>query len=170
MRIPLLILPLLLLLTGCRQYYLSVVQEWVDVRYLASTNVGTPDPRQEHPPIGQKLILDWRVPMEIYEKKPEVVLDLILWDHTARQIRFPIKRRMDFASYRLFNEEYEKSGGILTYRAKIVTEDGKIFREWKHQLWVNLITVGEEPLAPAIEPHEQSAPALELHPNPNMGP
>jgi hypothetical protein len=141
----LLAIPLtLLLFTGCRQYYLSVCQEWVDVRYLASTNVSTPDPRQEHPPIGQMLILDWRVPSDIFKKKPEVVLDLVLWDYTAREIRIPIKRRMDFTTYRLFDEDYEKSGGILTYKAKIVTEDGEVFREWKHQLWVNLITVKDD--------------------------
>ena len=109
------------------------------MRYLASTHVGTPDPRQDHPPIGQMLILDWRVPQEVFKKKPEVVLDLILWNYTQRQIRIPIKRQMDFATYRLFNEEYDKTGGILTYKAQIVTEDGNVFREWKHQLWVNLI-------------------------------
>ena len=141
----LLAIPLtLLLFSGCRQYYLSVCQEWVDVRYLASTNVSTPDPRQDHPPIGQMLILDWRVPTDIFKKKPEVVLDLVLWDYTTREIHIPIKKRMDFATYRLFNEDYEKSGGILTYKAKIVTEDGAVFREWKHQLWVNLITVKDE--------------------------
>ncbi len=135
---------LLLPLTGCKQYYLSLCQEWVDARYLASTHIGTPDPRQEHPATGQMLILDWRIPTEIFKKKPEVVLDLILWDYSTRQIRIPIKHRMDFATYRLFNEDYEKTGGILTYKAVIVTEDGKVFREWKHQLWVNLITVSDE--------------------------
>lgn len=134
----------LLLLSGCKQYYLSVNQEWVDARYLASTNVSTPDPRQSHPPIGQMLIVDWRVPADVLKKNPQVVLDLILWDYTTREIKIPIKRRMDFETYRLFNEEYEKSGGILTYRAKIVTEDGDVFREWRHQLWVNLITVKDE--------------------------
>lgn len=139
------------LFSGCRPYYLSICQEWVDVRYLASYQAGTPDPRLAHPPLGQKLILDWRVPKEIYKRNPEVVLDLILWDYTKRQIRFPIKSRMDYATYRLLNEEYEKTGGILTYRASIVTEDGEIFREWKHQLWVNLITIDQETPANAEE-------------------
>jgi hypothetical protein len=116
----------------------------VDVRYLASTHVGTPDPRQDHPPIGQMLILDWRIPKEIYNQKAQIVLDLIFWDHTVRQIRIPMKRRMDFATYKLFNEDYEKTGGILTYKAQIVTQDGKVFREWRHQLWINLISISEE--------------------------
>jgi hypothetical protein len=141
----------LLLLAGCKQYYLCLCQEWVDVRYLASTHVGTPDPRQLNPPLGQKLIIDWRVPGEILQKKPEVVLHLILWDYTTRTVRFPIKRRMDYASYKLINEEYEKSGGILTFKAEIVTEDGQVYREWKHQLWVNLITIDQEMPASAEE-------------------
>jgi hypothetical protein len=142
----------IIFLSGCRQYYLSICQEWVDVRYLASTHVGTPDPRQEHPPIGQMLILDWRISKEVFKKRPEVVLDLILWDYSTRQVRIPIKRRMDFATYRLFNEEYDKTGGILTYKAQIVTQDGKIYREWKHQLWVNLITIDQEtPEATGVE-------------------
>lgn len=138
-----LLLPLFLL-SGCRQYYLSVCQEWVDARYLASTNVSTPDPRQEHPPLGQLLVLDWRIPKEILTKKPEIILDLILWDYTTRQVRIPIKWRMNYATYRLFNEDYEKTGGILTYKAQIVTQDGEVYREWKHQLWVNLIKVGDD--------------------------
>lgn len=141
----LLLLPIsIVFFSGCRQYYLSICQEWVDVRYLASTHVGTPDPRQDRPPIGQMLILDWRIPKEVLKKKSEVILDLILWDYTTRQVKIPIKRRMDFATYRLFNEEYEKTGGILTYKAQIVTQDGRVFREWKHQLWVNLITINQE--------------------------
>jgi hypothetical protein len=152
----LLLLPILMFfLPGCRQYYLSVCQEWIDVRYLASSHVSTPDPRQEHPPVGQKLILDWRVPKEIFNEKPEVVLDLILWDYTTRQVRIPIKRRMDFTTYWLLDEEYEKTGGILTYKATIETETGKIFREWKHQLWVNLITINQES-APAEEKTESA--------------
>jgi hypothetical protein len=136
---------LFLLFPGCSPYYLSVCQEWMDVRYLASNAVNTPDPRQDHPPIGQMLILDWRVPREVFRKKPVVVLDLILWDYTTRQIRIPITRRMDYTTWRLLDADYEKTGGILTYRAEIVTEDGSVFREWKHQLWVNLITIGDQP-------------------------
>ena len=142
-RVLLLFLSLCFLL-GCRPYYLSVCQEWVDTNYLASTHVSTPDPRQEHPPLGQQLILDWRVPKEIFEQKPEVILDLILWDYTTRQVKIPIRHRMDFTTYKLLNEEYEKAGGILTYKARIVTQDGTLFREWRHQLWVNLIKVSDD--------------------------
>lgn len=135
---------LTLFLAGCSQYYLSINQQWIDVRYLASTHAKTPDPRQDHPSIGQMLVLDWRVPKATLKQKPQLVLDLILWDYTTRTVRFPVEKRMDYVTYKLLDEEYEKSGGILTYKAAIVTESGEIFREWKHQLWVNLITIDQE--------------------------
>ena len=135
----------LCVLFGCKPYYLSVCQEWVDASYLASTHVSTPDPRQENPPLGQKLIVDWRIPKEIFDQKPEVILDLILWDYTTRQVKIPIHHRMDFASYKLLGDEYEKAGGILTYKAQIVTQDGTVFRQWRHQLWVNLIQINDQP-------------------------
>ncbi len=131
-------------LTGCSQYYLSIAQQWIDVRYLASTHAKTPDPRQDHPPIGQMLVLDWRVPSEILKKKPQVVLDLIFWDYTTKTVEIPIRKHLDYATFKLLNEDYDKTGGILTYKAKIVTQDGEVFREWKHQLWVNLITLDQD--------------------------
>lgn len=135
---------LLLSLGGCSQYYLSIAQQWIDVRYLASMHAKTPDPRQDHPPLGQMLVLDWRVPSEILKKKPQVVLDLIFWDYTTKTVLIPIKKRFDYTTFKLLNEDYDKTGGILTYKAKIVTEEGEVFREWKHQLWVNLITLDQE--------------------------
>lgn len=116
-------------------------QQWVDVRYLASSHAKTPDFRQENPPVGQILITSWRIPKEILNKHAEVVLEVLFWDYTKKIIHQPIDKKMDFFTFRLLDEEYEKSGGILTYQSKIVTEEGEIFREWKHQLWVELITI-----------------------------
>ena len=141
---PLLLSALLLfglVLGGCQKYYLSVCQQWIDARYLSSTHVNTPDPRQENPPIGQMLAIDWRVPEELLAKKPHIELDLIFWDYTQEQKTYPIHQRMGWATYKLLNEHYDKTGGILTYKAAIVTEDGTVYREWKHQLWVKLITL-----------------------------
>ena len=131
----------LLVLSSCSQYYLSLSQQWIDARYLASTHAHTPDPRQVHPPVGQMVVASWRIPKEVLDKEPEVVLELILWDYTKKTVRFPIDRRMNYATFKLLNEEYEKCGGILTYKGEIVTREGQVFREWKHQLWVDLITV-----------------------------
>ncbi len=51
---------------------------------------------------------------------------------------------MGWVTYQLLNEEYNAVDGILTYKAEIITEDGEVFCDWKHQLWVNLITLKED--------------------------
>ncbi len=140
-----------LLLSGCEKYYVSVAQQWIDVRYLASTHVKTPDPREERPPIGQMMIIDWRVPKELLRKKPHIQLTMIFWNYTEKTICFPIDQRMGWVTYKLLDDEYDQTKGILTYKAEIVGENGSLFREWKHQLWVNLIAVKEEIQLPASE-------------------
>ncbi|HEY2811050.1 MAG TPA: hypothetical protein VGJ00_06665 [Rhabdochlamydiaceae bacterium] len=132
-----------LLGSGCGKYYLSVQQQWIDVNYLASAQINTPDPEKANPPAGQMLIIDWRVPQSLLKQKPQVLLDLIYWDYTTKTIAIPVKGTMNYTTYSLLNQEYEKKGGILTYKAQIVTDEGKVFKESKHQLWVNLINVEE---------------------------
>lgn len=135
---------LLVLLFSCDKYYISVRQMPVNAGYLASTHVGTPDPRQAHPPLGQKLIINWVVPPEVLTQDPKVVLYLVYKDHTEKKISYPILYRNGMEVYSLLNEEFENKKGLLTYRAEIVTQEGEIYKEWKHQLWVNLITLDEE--------------------------
>lgn len=135
---------LALTLVGCQRHYLSVSQQWVDGDYLASSKVKTPDPRKDHPPLGQLLVVDWFIPQEILRQEPHVELDIIFWDYTQKKVILPVDTTLSWGTYRCFNEEYEKTQGILTYKAALVTKTGKVFREWKHQLWVNLIEVDKE--------------------------
>jgi len=145
----------LLLLVGCRKYYVSVSQQWVDARYLASTHVNTPDPRQANPPVGQMVMMDWRVPKAILDKKPYIQLKVIFWNYTEKVLCFPVHQRMGWVTYQLLNEEYNAVDGILTYKAEIITEDGEVFCDWKHQLWVNLITLKEDQGAPVEQLTEE---------------
>lgn len=134
---------LLCLLSGCQKYYVSVNQQWIDARYLASTHVHTPDPRQANPPVGQMLVIDWRIPQKILDQYPYIQLHVIYWNYTEQTLRFPVRERMGWITYKLLNAEYDTTGGILTYRAELFTGKGEIFRDWKHQLWVNLIQIEE---------------------------
>ena len=143
-----LILGVGLVSSSCGKYYLSVQQQWIDINYLASAQINTPDPRKNNPPLGQMLIVDWRVPSYILKQNPRIVIDLIFWDYTTKTVSLPVKGQMDYITYELLNEEYEKTGGILTYKARMVTEGDKTFKESKHQLWVNLITIEDEPRIP----------------------
>lgn len=134
----------LLLLCACEKYDLSVRQLAVDSRWLASSHVGTPDPRLAHPPLGEKLAISWTVPPELLAQEPRVVLHILFWNHTQKEVSYPIHYRTGTKVYSLLDEEFEKTKGLLTYRAQIVTADGHVYKDWKHQLWVNLITLDSE--------------------------
>jgi hypothetical protein len=143
----------MILFSSCQKYYVAVRQVPVGPDYLASVHVNTPDYRKENPPVGQKLVIDWTVPIEVLEKKPHIDLYLFFRNHTEKKVSYPIELRNDSVVYSLLNDEYKNSKGLLTYRAEIVTDDGTVYREWKHQLWVKLLTVEsiETPKAESLE-------------------
>ncbi len=109
--------------------------------YLASTHVKTPDPRQACPPHGQKVILSWTVPRRILAKDPQILFHVIYNNHTEKTFVYPIRTRTGTEVYSLLDHEFNETKGLLTYRADIVTPDCEVFRSWKHQLWVKLITL-----------------------------
>lgn len=138
-------------LTGCHHSGLLVHQQNVNSNYLASTHIKSPDPRQHCPPLGKMVIIEWWVPKKILACDPKIVLDLVFWNFTKKIVEFPMKGRIGYCTYELLNEEFAKTKGILTYKVDIVTCDGQVFCEWKHQLWVNLIELGESKTPEAIE-------------------
>jgi hypothetical protein len=139
---------LLTALSGCGRYYVEVYQKKIDATDLASTEVNTPDPRQEHPPYGQMLTVEWQLPQNLLVENPLVMLDVIFWDNIERHYVWPVQGRKGFVTLPIINKQFEKTGGVLAYRARILTEEGTVFREWRHQLWVNLISMDEQPTPP----------------------
>jgi hypothetical protein len=131
----------LLLLASCDKYYLSLREVPVDASYLASTHARTPDPRKDNPPHGQKVVLQWSVPPEILDKQPQILFRVIYKNHTEKEFIYPIESRLGYTVYSLLDQEFDETGGLLTYSADVMTSDHVVFREWKHQLWVNLITL-----------------------------
>lgn len=130
--------------TGCQRYYISVCQDKVDRNFLASTQAKTPDPRQENPPEGERLIVEWQVPRDLLKEDPCLLLDVVYKDYTEESFSYPICHRMDYVVYNLLGNEYKEKKGILTYQAKVQTENGKTFYDWKHQLWTKLIILEQD--------------------------
>jgi hypothetical protein len=116
----------------------------VDRDSLASTHVGSPDPRQKNPPKGQELIIEWQIPEDILRQKPTIHLEMIYKDYSEEKKDYPITQKSGYVVYTLVGDEYKKTKGLLAYKAEIVTEDGQVFRVWQHQMWVNIIRL-EEP-------------------------
>jgi len=144
----------LALLLGCQKYGLIVRQQKIDVGYLASTHIGSPDPSQATPPNGELVIVEWWVPRELLEKKPKVIVQFIYWNYTEETLEFPIDKRVGYDIYPMKQQILDETGGVLTYTARIVSEDGEVFQEVKHQLWVNLIQVKDDEI---IEGDRQSS-------------
>lgn len=131
----------LFLLGGCQQKALLVYQQTITPAYLASTNVGSPDPRK--PPKGQMLIAEWWIPRSILQECPVLQLEILFCDYSQEVVCFPIESRVGYETYSLINQAYKDRGGFLSYKAEIVNQEGEVLADWKHQLFVQLIEEGE---------------------------
>ncbi len=119
-----------------------VQQESVDSQFLASSKIGTPDPRQEHPPIGQRLIVAWDFPKSLFSRHLTLVTTVRFWDNTEEVLRTSMERKRDVTAF-FFNSEGIASRRILTYRVDVVDQEGQIVKTWEHHFWTKLINVGE---------------------------
>lgn len=127
------------LLGGCYKDNLYVQQEWVDGSFLASSKVCSPDPRQSHPPIGQRLIIGWDFPKSLFQEGLTLVATVRLWDNSQQEFRKAITRKREVIEYFFQNDQEGIDLRILTYKIQILGPDGKEVRVWEHHLWTELI-------------------------------
>ncbi len=142
-------------LVSCYKNHFYVQQEWVDRNSLASSHVHTPDPRQEHPPVGQRLLVRWDFPRSLFEKQLQLNLTVRFWDDTQKTIQQPIERKRDFAVFFFPHDEEKK---ILTYRVEAIGKNGEIVGLWEHQFWTKLIDVGGA--SDSFSPAQRSIPSV----------
>ena len=127
----------LILATGCQQKILYVYQQKVDPKYLASTNVGSPDPRES--PRGQMIIAEWWIPSSALASNPSIRFHTFFHNYTEDYVEYPITSAVGSKTYWLINKKFRETKGLLSYRVEIVTEDGEVLTDWNHQLFVKLI-------------------------------
>lgn len=129
---------LLLLFTGCSQP-ISVQMDYLSRRNLPSYRVGTPDPRINHPNIGERLIVQWSLPKQ-WLGCENLHLKLTVRYRTNEEavVEIPITRKSGTYLYDLINECYYETGGMLTYKIELIGS-GSVLTCWKHQLWAELI-------------------------------
>lgn len=131
----------LLFLSGCYKNHLYVQQEWVDADFLASSKVHTPDPRQAHPPQGQRLLIAWDFPKSVFDRRLTLAATVRFWDNTQTTIVQPIERKRDSIAHFFPNDGQGADRRILTYRVQIFAESGDLVETWNHQFWTELIDV-----------------------------
>ena len=103
--------------------------------------------------------MDWRIPKELLAKNPVIDLHVIYGNYTEKSFQYPIRKRMGYVTYKDLNDEFALSKGIITYSADIRLDDGSLYKSWKHQLWVNLISLNEDSqIAAAVPLVEEDGP------------
>jgi hypothetical protein len=133
-----------LALSSCYKDYLYVQQEWIDKDFLASSHIGTPDPRSQNPPKGQRLLVAWDFPKSIFRQKLSFFLTVRFYDQTQKVFFLSVKEKRGVESFYFPNLLDEKAKNILTYRLVALNENGTIVAQWKHHFWTTLIDVDQE--------------------------
>src|SRR3989344_8538316 len=125
----------LFILTGCYRNHLYVQQEWINSTFLASSKVGTPDPRTSNPPIGQRLLIAWDFPKSLFDQGLTLIATVRLWNNTQTTLNLPIDRKRDTAAFFFPNATSDIDRKILTYLVQVTTSNGEIGATWEHHFW-----------------------------------
>ncbi len=135
----------LLIFSSCSQNtYLSVQTVYFTRESLASYYVETPDPMLINPPVGQKLLVTWSLP-GTYLDYADLHLNIRIRFRNREEVNFnvPIEKTCGTYIYVVANDDFFNTNGILTYKVDL-WGGGIVLEEWRHQLWHELIHVGEQ--------------------------
>lgn len=129
------------LLTGCCKNGISVQNQYFSRDDLASHIMDTPDPERNCPPIGQRLIVQWKFPHQLVEQGDlSLLMTVRLRDYSEENFTIPITRSHGIYLYELCNQRYFDTCGVATYKIE-TWSCGELIDVWKHQLWIELITI-----------------------------
>lgn len=130
---------LLLSFVGCCHPKLEVINDYITIKSLASYHVETPDPLICCPPLGQRLMVHWRLGKEFYQYS-QVVLDFKIRfkNREVHNFTYPVECQSGYTCYDVIRKDYFTTRGILTYDIKLMG-DGEVLDEWRHVLWQELI-------------------------------
>jgi hypothetical protein len=129
------ILILAIFLTGCYKNHLYVQQEWFDRNSLASTKINTPDPRQEDPPEGPRLLVCWKFPRELFCEGLSLSLTVRFWDHAEETLIYPLEKARSHHIFPFYGKK------ILTYKIDVLTQTGEVIETWEHHFWTKWIEI-----------------------------
>lgn len=136
---------LCIFLASCTNSRLAVYSDYLNRESLASYHVGTPDPFLNYPPIGQRLIVVWTLKKGCLRFSDLHLKATIRFRNNQETIvEYPVIKSEGTFIYSLLNDDYIKTGGMLTYQVQLIGDDC-VLDEWRHQMWANLIRIGEGP-------------------------
>jgi hypothetical protein len=133
----------LFLLVSCSRERVSVFYEFVTTADLASVQIDTPDPRRERDDKSERLFVSWRLPRDKLHSNWDLLLVMRYRDHSQEEVLLHLEKKRGTYVFNVSPEAYLGSGGLLAYKAEL-KENGVLFDQWKHILWVDLIEVEDE--------------------------
>lgn len=152
-------------LPGCRTPVLEVDLVYVGARSLASYWVCTPDPQLIDPPVGQRLVLMWRLSQKQFQQlvAPKLHLRVRLADYEEKSFWWDITTPSGKVIYSNVGTNECPPPNIGTYRVEIESE-GKVVYCVEQALWTEWIQLqGGELETPdsALTPFQSSTQLLE---------
>ena len=132
----------LVFLASCSKNYISVYDKAIYSDYLASVKMGTPDERNLESFLGERLIVSWDIPKELFSSSDhwELIHKIRFGNREEIESRYVLDRHKGSFKYDLLDEEYYEKKGISTYKVELYNEDG-LKEIWKHQVWVDYIKI-----------------------------
>lgn len=129
----------LMFFSSCQKHQMHVTSIKIDKSSLASSFSAAKDPRQQVSAKGQQLYIQWNLPKK-YNKMPiSLELDIIYNNQTHETIVYDVIASEKKLSFFLLGERYRETKGIMTYKACLKTQNGRIVQHWKKSSWFNLI-------------------------------
>lgn len=136
------------LLSGCHRQSLYVQSDYITYMDLASYQVESPDPRKECPDTGQRLFVRWSLRNDCYMPgDTDLYLDLRFCNGCEKIVRVAVTTASGYYIYRLYNEDFFDTGGIVAYQAHIVAA-GDVIESWHHQVWQERIDFSDNDALP----------------------
>ena len=123
-----LFLALLVSLTSCSTHRLTVQTQYLARENLASYFMGLPDPHLDNPVIGQRLLIEWCLPVDLLKgKEVELSMKIRLKNLEERTIHYSIPPKggsFNRGYYLLYlvGNDYCETGGISTYNVEILSD------------------------------------------------
>lgn len=133
------VLVLVAISSSCSSNYISVDKIKTDKLTFASRFAKTPDPRALNPPKGEKLYVNWSLPIQFETNKYRLKVDIVYRNLTKETLVYPIKRRAGSQIIELLGKDFTEKKGFLVYKLQIVSLDGEIITDYTHRMWVDLI-------------------------------
>jgi len=107
---------------------------------LPSYYIESPDPALQNPLIGQILVCRYQIRAFDPKSVPYLLMLRVIYKNLDEETHSVALYSSNGAiEFKILGEKYEATGGALTYRADLMTEDGAVVADFKHRLWFEII-------------------------------